>query len=271
VLHDLLLQRAQELGVDCLWGAKHIQVTGAGITVDGRVFRSDLVVGADGLNSDIRRSLGLHNTVYERRRFAFRRHYRIAPWSPHMELHWGPKCQIYITPVASDEICVVSMSRNPKIRLDRALAHFPSLRDRLEGAEPASRERGALTVSRKLRRVCTDGVALIGDASGSVDAITGEGLCLSFNQALSLAAALRSGNLTDYESEHNMLSRRPRMMAAMMLTLDRSGCFRKRALASLAVHRELFASLLAVHVGAQSFADLFSWKLVQFCRTFLEA
>ena len=33
-------------------------------------------------------------------------------------------------------------------------------------------------------------VALIGDASGTVDAITGEGLCLAFSQAMVLAECL---------------------------------------------------------------------------------
>ncbi|HWF46029.1 MAG TPA: FAD-dependent monooxygenase, partial [Bryobacteraceae bacterium] len=258
ILHDLLLQRAQELKVDCVWGVKQMHVNGPRVTVDGCTLRPDFIVGADGQNSLTRRRLGLHRIVREHNRYAYRRHYRIVPWSPYMELHWGPRCQIYITPVAPDEICVVSMAWSPKVRLDDALAHFPVLRERLADSEPISRERGALTTSRGLRRVCKDGVALIGDASGSVDAITGEGLCLSFNQALSLAAALRSGNLRDYETEHRLLSRRPQTMAALMLTLDRSRSLQKRALASLAVHPKLFASLLAVHVGGRSFADLFS-------------
>lgn len=271
VLHELLLQRARELGVDCLWGVRHVELTGKQVTMGECALTPDFIVGADGENSATRRRMGLHQVARERRRYAYRRHYRIPPWSPYMELHWGPGCQIYITPVAQDEICVVSMSRSPKVRLDDALTHFPLLRERLADAEPGSRERGALTISRRFRRVSKDGVALVGDASGSVDAITGEGLCLSFNQALSLAAALRSGKLNDYETEHKALIRRPHMMGALMLTLDKSTAFQKRALASLAMHPKLFESLLAVHVRARSFSDLFSWQLLHFCRTFLEA
>jgi len=176
-----------------------------------------------------------------------------------------------VTPVAEDEVCVVCMSRNPKLRLDDALLHFPGLRERLGAAPPASREMGALSVSRKLRSVYRNGVALLGDASGSVDAITGEGLCLSFKQALSLAEALKSGRLQDYQAEHNALSRNPQRMATLMLTLDLNARFQRRALASLALHPKIFRSLLAVHVGSQSLSDLFSWQLVRFCRTFLEA
>ncbi len=271
VLHNLLLKRAQELDVACFWGAKQVQVAGTRVNVDGQTIQSNFVVAADGQNSSMRRSFGLHNTVRERRRYGFRRHYRLAPWSPYMDLHWGPKCQIYVTPVAADEVCVASMSRDAKVRLDDALAHFPEVRERLAGAVPTSREMGALSVSRKLRRVCRDDIALIGDASGSVDAITGEGLCLSFKQALSLAEALRSGNLYDYQSEHNVLSRRPHFMGALMLTLDKHASFQRKALSGLASCPNVFSSLLAAHVGEGSFADLFSWHLLDFCRAFLEA
>lgn len=271
VLHNLLLERAREVGVDCIWGAKQVQLADGQVSIGGCAVHSDFVVCADGQNSLSRRKIGLHQVLRERRRYAFRRHYRIAPWSPYMELHWGPKCQIYVTPVAHDEICVVSMARSPKVRLDDALAHFPSLRAHLADAGPSSREKGALTISRRLRRVSKDRIALVGDASGSVDAITGEGLCLSFKQALSFASALKSGNLKDYETSHRLLSRRPQMMATLMLTLDRSKSVQKRALASLAAHPKIFASLLGVHVGGQSVADLLSWQLLSFCRTFLEA
>lgn len=271
VLHQLLLDRADQIGVNCIWGARKIQFAGPYISVDGVGLKPDLIVAADGQNSVARRAYGLHRIVRERRRYGFRRHYRMAPWSQYMELHWGPKCQIYITPVSKDEVCLVSMSRSPTVRLDDALGYFPALRQRLEMGERACRDMGALSVSRKLHRVCRSNIALIGDASGSVDAITGEGLCLSFKQALALAEALRSGNLARYESKHNSLSRRPRAMGTLMLTLDKHSSFQRKALAGLAGCPGIFASLLAVHVGGGSFSDLFSWPLFRFCRAFMEA
>jgi flavin-dependent dehydrogenase len=98
-------------------------------------------------------------------------------------------------------------------------------------------------------------IALIGDASGSVDAITGEGLCLGFHQALALADAMGCGDLAQYESAHHRLARRPRFMADFMLTMDRREWLRKRALPALASHPELFRGLLAMHVGAARPAD----------------
>ena len=142
-------------------------------------------------------------------RYAFRKHYRVAPWSDHMELHWGRYGEIYVTPVSPEQVCVALISRDPKLRLEEALRLFPELQARLSGAEAGSTERGALTATSKLKHVSRGNVALIGDASGTVDAITGEGLCLTFSQALVLADCLRTGDLSRYEREHRRLALRP--------------------------------------------------------------
>ena len=270
-LHELLIRRAEQLGVECLWGAGKVQVNGKQVMAGSTCIEVDFVVAADGQNSSVRRSCGLSRTVCEKRRYGFRRHYRIAPWSSYMELYWGNECQIYVTPVAVDEVCIVSMSRNPELRLQKSLDQFPALQARLAVAEPTTRETGALSVTRKLRHVFKNNVALVGDASGSVDAITGEGLCLSFKQSLALAEALKSGDLPRYQSEHAKLSRRPHLMSGLLLTLDRQAPLQRRALASLSRCPQVFSSLLAIHVGEEPFSDLFSLHLLHFCREFLTA
>ncbi|MBV8650066.1 MAG: hypothetical protein JO255_01285 [Alphaproteobacteria bacterium] len=157
------------------------------------------------------------------------------------------------------------------MRLDDALADFPELARRLNNAVPVSREIGCLSVTRQLRRVCRGRIALVGDASGSVDAITGEGMCLSFKQAVALARAFHEGDLSSYQQEHRRLSARPHAMAALMLLMDRHASFQRRALASLASHSSTFSALLSVHVGESSFLDLCSWDLVPFGLKFLAA
>ena len=93
----------------------------------------------------------------------------------------------------------------------------------------------------------------MGDASGSVDAITGEGLCLALQQSLALAAALEAGDLSRYETEHARLARRPVWMAGFMLTMDRSNWLRRRVLGAFSARPELFANLLAAHNGRLNF------------------
>jgi menaquinone-9 beta-reductase len=269
VLHNLLVERAKEVGVSFLWGMKRTRLEEGGIVVDGKLMKPRLIVGADGQNSRIRKDAGLDKTRREVRRFGFRRHYKLAPWSPYMELHWGRRCQIYITPGSENEICIVLMSSDPKLRLDEALTDFPEIKHRLSSADPSSNETGAATLSRQLEHVCRRGLALVGDASGSVDAITGEGMCLAFRQAVVLAQAFKDGDLFGYERMHHALSRRPSLMASLMLSLEKHQSFRRRALGSLAKHPDIFARLLAIHVGQSSFLDLCSLRLLDVGFAFL--
>jgi flavin-dependent dehydrogenase len=264
VLHELLRSRAEQLGVLLHWGAKHVMLTNAGLSVSGELLKAKFVIGADGQNSHIRRQAGLNQVSSELRRYGYRRHHRIRPWSSYMELYWGSKCQIYTTPVSTDEVCVAMISRHPGIRLDAALTEFPALRRRLASAPQVSPEKGGLSVCRVLRRIHSDGLALIGDASGSVDAITGEGIGLSFRQAVALTQALKVGRLDQYKKEHRSLSRRPQAMARLLLTLDRYPGLRRRVLTRLERRQKVFDSLLALHVGESSVRDLCSWRLLDF-------
>jgi len=271
VLHRLLIEHANGIGVSFIWDAKHVRLMDRGLCLDDRFLRADLVVGADGQNSKIRESAGLNVVTREKRRYAFRKHYRIAPWASYMEVHWASKAQIYVTPVATDEVCVAVVSRESNVRLQEALSDFPELNSRLKTAETVSSERGALSVSRSLKSVCSKNVVLIGDASGSIDAITGEGICVSLKQAHALAAAVQSCNLALYQQLHLKLMRRPQTMASLMLTLDGNAQLQRRVLAAFARNPEVFRSLLAVHVGAAQFRHLWSWSLVDFGRAFLAA
>lgn len=258
-LHEVLIAACERAGVRMLWEARvtgfEDGLTAARVSMDGHALRTQWIVGADGQNSQVRRWAGLESVRGESFRYGFRRHYRIAPWSRYMELHWGPRCQIYVTPVAHDEVCVALISRDPKLRLDQALPLFPAIARRLERAEQSSPERGAVSASRSLRDVYRGRVVLVGDASGSVDAITGEGLCLSFRQSLALARALESGDLAPYAAEHRRLGRRPSAMANLMLTLDRFPQLRRKVLRAFSAQPALFANQLAMHVGAISSTD----------------
>ena len=247
-LHRLMLERAESLGVRFAWGTRVTSLAG---------IRARWIVGADGNQSPVRRWAGLDACVRDTRRYGFRRHYRVAPWSEFMQIHWGRDCQVYVTPVGPQEVCAVLISHDPRRRLDDTLPQFPELGARLRAASSISAERGGVTVSRRLRAVWRGNVALVGDASGSVDAITGEGLCLLFQQAVSLADALAAGDLAGYAAEHRRIGRRPAFMADLMLALDRRERLRGRTLRALAARPQLFAGLLAMHVGELSGFDFF--------------
>jgi menaquinone-9 beta-reductase len=248
-LHRLLLERAAELGVQFSWESRFTGIEARGLSFDGSLIRSRWVIGADGLDSMIRRQYGLDSHFSGSRRFGFRRHYRIAPWTDLAELYWGDRCQVYVTPVGAEEICVAVISRNRQLRLDQALRIFPELRARLQCASNFGAERGGVTHSRVLRRVARGNVALVGDASGSVDAISGQGLCLSFRQSLALADALEAGDLRHYHRAHRRLMARPLLSSSVLLALARHAWLRERVLRILASDPGRFARLLSIHAG----------------------
>lgn len=271
ILHGLLLAQAEKAGVKFLWKTPVRGIFGDGVQVHAGTILARWVVGADGSGSRVRRWSQLECARYRRTRIATRRHYRVRPWSEYMEIHWAPRSQAYVTPVSPDEVCIVVLAeRMENANFASTLAELPELRQRLAGAEISSRERGAITAMHSLRRVTRDNVALVGDASGGVDAITGEGLGLTFRQAAALADAMATGELSRYEQFHRRLARRPLWMGSIVLQLGRNQWLRDRAMAVLQHRPQLFEKMLAIHVGQGTPRDLVTTS-AQFGWDFLAA
>jgi 2-polyprenyl-6-methoxyphenol hydroxylase-like FAD-dependent oxidoreductase len=268
VLHGHLVEQAARAGVEMLWSTTILGIEQSAVVTKARRIAARWIVGADGAGSRVRCWAGLDRFTRNSRRFASRRHFTVKPWSDFMEIYWGDACQIYLTPVSPDEICVAFISHTPEVRLAEALRRFPQLESRLGSASPSSTERGAVTATSRLRAVARGNVALVGDASGSVDAITGQGHCQAFQQSEALACALVEGDLARYAAQHRRIARRPSVMADLMLTMDRWPSVRRRALTAMAARPQSFANLLAGHVGSLTPLQLFGaglslgWKMI---------
>lgn len=268
VLHHRMMERARQCGISLMWSTPVTELCDEGIVAGGQKIQARWVIGADGSRSRVRRWSGLESFRRQLSRFAVRRHYRIEPWADSTEIHWSDAAQAYVTPVGVKEVCIVLISDQPNLRFEVGLQKFPKLADRLHGVERESRDRGAVTSMFHLKRVHRGNVALVGDASGSVDAITGEGLSLSFKQALALGAALAANDLKRYQVAHRNILRRPRLMGKLLLTLSGQGALRKRTLRALEAAPQLYERMLAYHVGETHAVQLakssaiFGWRFL---------
>jgi flavin-dependent dehydrogenase len=269
LLHEALIEEAEKCEVKLLWKTPVAGIGPDGVRLNHQTFAARWIVGADGGHSRVRHWSDLDAAVTNSRRLASRRHYRVRPWSEFMEIHWGPRVQAYVTPISHDEVCVVTMGDCVEdAEFERALMILPELRERLASAELCGRERGATTAMQSLARVWRGNIALVGDASGGVDAITGEGLRLAFRQAHALAKSMEAGDLREYGCAHIRLARRPLWMGKIMLQMGRHDGIRRRALQRLSQHPELFARLLAIHVGRATVRDMvaagaqFGWQFL---------
>ncbi|WP_328535981.1 NAD(P)/FAD-dependent oxidoreductase [Streptomyces sp. NBC_00344] len=214
VLHAALHRRARDLGVrviDGKVGTVH-QSTGS-VTAAGLTAR--WLIAADGLHSPLRRTLGLGLPGRTPGRFGLRRHYRCAPWSDFVEVHWSRYGEAYVTPVGDQLVGVAILSRERR-GYDGHLAGFPALAAALRGAQ-AGPVRGAGPLRQRVRCRVAGRVLLVGDAAGYVDALTGEGIALALATAHAAVHALAAGRPEDYESEWNRLTRRHRLLTGALL------------------------------------------------------
>lgn len=252
LLHQLLLDHAARLGVQMQWGTHVRGLEPLGVRIGREVVRARWLVGADGQHSRVRNWAGLSAGREHTQRIGLRRHFHVPPLSPFVEIYWGAEGQAYVTPVAPTEICVALISRKRFPSFDAGIAQFPALARHLATAERTTSVRGAVSISRTLKSVIRGRAALIGEASGSVDAITGEGLAMAFRQARALGRALAANDLSLYQAAHREISNLPSFMAQNMLLMDKSCWVRRHAMRAFVRRPALFERLLSVHVGELS-------------------
>ncbi len=248
LLHRLLFERALQAGAECRFETR---VTGIGsdrVSLDRGAVRTRWIVGADGRHSRVRAWAGLDAGLRATRRYGFRRHFEIDQAPERVELHWGGDFQAFVTPVHAHEVGVAILSRKPSFRVSDALARLPELKRRL--GSPVSVERGATTGAMTLRSQYAGNVALVGDASGTVDAITGDGLSLAFRQAIHLSEAMAKEDLSTYPQAHRKLAGPPKAMAGVLLALADRPLLRRGAIQLLAAYPVMFHALLSAHAGA---------------------
>ena len=253
--HAALVARAEEIGVDLRWGtpARGLAFEGRtalGVETDAGLVRGRFVVGADGLRSKVRHWAGLETPSRAPLRFGMRRHFAAEPWCDFVEVYWGPGCEAYVYGLGANEMGVALLWSGGKATFDQLLERFPAVAARLRDAPATARDLGAGPLDRRVTAVARGNVALVGDASGYRDAITGEGIAKGLHQARALVESLARGTLAGYPSAHRRASRLPDAMTALTMAFERRPRLRRRALSALAQEPEMFSRLLGIHARA---------------------
>lgn len=240
VLHDALTKRAADLGV-VVMAARVAQVESSryGVTVRTTPAANGMssqataplhgswLLACDGLHSDVRRLLGLAQPVAAARRFGMRRHFRVEPWSEFVEVHWTPHAEIYVTPVADDEIGVAVLGARG-LDYGSVIDEAPAVQRRIASAEPVSPLRGAGPLLQRTSRRTAGRVLLAGDASGYVDALTGEGIRLGLAQAGAAVEAIVTGRADRYERAWRRLTRDYRVLTSALVGAAERPALRRR-------------------------------------------
>jgi flavin-dependent dehydrogenase len=247
LLHRMLVDRAERCGVDLNWGAHVSGFESRGAWVSGRFVPYRWLIGADGQNSIVRRFAGLGSLWTIERRFGFRRHYALPPWTNLVEVHWARRSQMVVTPTASDEICVSFFVDDSQMRIDRLLRQFPEIARKLRGVSGASTEAGSMIKFCRARGVVRRNIALVGDAGCTVDAVSGQGVSLAFQQAHLLVDALAAENLASYQSAHDRLTLTAIRVTRLLLMMNSSQWLRRKVLRLFSMRPNLFAKMIAVH------------------------
>jgi 2-polyprenyl-6-methoxyphenol hydroxylase-like FAD-dependent oxidoreductase len=264
-LASALVTRAREVGVELRERTQVVshRRTDAGVsleTPEGPV-EARMLVAADGLGSPLRRAEGLEVESEGVRRFGLRRHFRMPAWTPYVEVHFADGVEAYVTPAGTQRVGVAFLWEDGgvegRVSFEALLARFPGLSARVGNAEPDSQVRGAGPFARVARARVADRFALVGDAAGYVDAVTGEGLSLAFACAESLGALLPDAlvkgatceSLQPYDATFRRVFRKYAWTTKALLLLARRPWLRRPVVRALGHTPWLFERILAAVVA----------------------
>lgn len=261
ILSSALRSRAVDLGVEIRFGSRveSWQDDGALVSVctSEATLRGRYLIAADGLHSRIRRELGLEAQQGRVRRlpsrFGVRRHFSVSLWTDLVEVHLADSVEAYVTPVGPDTVGVALLFGPVEgdATFEALLERFPAVQERLATARGLDVPLGAGPFRQRVRRRFVGRVALVGDAAGYIDALTGQGLDLSFASATALVDVIRAGEpLEEYERAYRRLVRRYRATVELVLRIVRRRTTRAGMVRLLNAQPWLFGRLLDA-VGGQ--------------------
>ncbi|MFT5458125.1 MAG: 2-polyprenyl-6-methoxyphenol hydroxylase-like FAD-dependent oxidoreductase [Myxococcota bacterium] len=226
------------------------------------------VVGADGLHSVVRRSLGLQVRAEGRRRYGARVHIsHDGPDPARVGVYITPVGELYITPTAPGEMNIAvllehaqarTLAGGAEARILAVAGTIPQLEPWLRHARTISVAASCGPLRQRASAWACDGAVLVGDAAFFLDGITGEGMSLALSGGV-LAARTLDRAMVGGEASRERLAAYPRRFArdvrhkVRLTEVVLAGIRHRRlsgwAVRQLATRPALFGALLDLNGG----------------------
>jgi flavin-dependent dehydrogenase len=236
------------------------------VEADGGELRAPVLVGADGIRSQVARWLGLALPPGGTGRYALVGHvgHEGRPWDEIVVSLLGG-VEVYAAPSGPGEVLAAVLGARGSLRRPAASvtesyrAIVAEAHPELEGAPLTGRVWGAGPFRLEPARVAQGRAFLVGDAAGFLDPLTGDGMAAGLGQAEALAGFL----LADAESAGPRYAawrrrqwRRRRFVTGLALALSGSATLARRAVAGVGRRPSALQSLLELNDGTRGLRAL---------------
>ncbi|MBI2898691.1 MAG: FAD-dependent monooxygenase [Planctomycetes bacterium] len=229
-----------------------------GTSYDPRRFPARWIVGADGVRSQFHRRPEFRARPPRHVRVGLSTHVRgLRIDRERVEVVLFEGGEIYLGPSHGDEALVACLYW--KEALPRGASGEERVRKTLEVRLPGRVGRLEFTspclalapLGLAVNGVARDPVVLVGDAAGTLDPLTGEGMSLAILSARAAADAIASGDLRGYPPRRKALAAGAEWLSRWMLRAARRPKVADRVVAALADRPALFARLLDIATGGR--------------------
>jgi 2-polyprenyl-6-methoxyphenol hydroxylase-like FAD-dependent oxidoreductase len=240
----------------------------SGVRTSGDVVQAEIVIGADGLHSNVRSWAGLATRAPARSRYGLAGHWRVDTTGRHeIRVTFCDGHEWYEAPVGPDVLLlsVLTGRTGPRVNARTyeaaARAAIPTVRR----AELVAGPLGAAQFEQRASGVADGNLFLVGDAAGYDDPTTGEGLAIGMLLAERLALRIHQARsrriswpdaVDRYRADHARLVRDRRRLTRLALIMARTPWLSRRAIASAARDPRALSKLLGINCGYQTFAAL---------------
>lgn len=241
------------------------------------------LIGADGLHSPVRRQAGMQSEKPPRfSRWGTRVYLRQPPRSLGVTVTLGDGVESYMTPLGPD-LHGLSFIWSPRQlgrplpgtgpTWQRLLTRFPSTYldtlPSLDNFFGEDRAIGPLQQRVDSPLHSSGRIALVGDAGGYLDALTGEGLCLGMLQSEALAELLLQNRLDLYPRAHRAIKQRHQIVVHLLLYLLARPGLKERFFFSLLKAPEVFRAMISTAVEHQPLTRLCNADMPRFLLSML--